>query len=540
MMIYRVFVVLLTALLIGGCGKKRRDRASRLAERAEYGGTVIYAKAGPPITLDPALTIESESSIVLGSIFDGLVEQRAGKIAIDPALAYRWEISDDGTQYTFYLRPDVMFHDGTPCNAQAVVFSFQRQADKTHPYHLPGADFGSWNNFGMDDLWGGIEALNDTVVRIKLHHSDATFMTILSNQNFAIVSPTAMAKYGADFARHPVGTGAFRFVDWSEDNTVRLVANEKYYQGRPFIDSLIFVVVPDASERWQMLKNGDITMMQHPAISDMPEIEKTPDIKFARQPGLNVSYLSMNMKKPPFKDKRVREAIVLAIDRESLVKEVFGSAGRAAKNPMPPVLLGYNDEIRPTRYDPDRARRLLAEAGYPNGFKTTLWTMPITRDYMPDPNKASQIIQRQLKAVGIEVEIKTFPWAEYIEKVYKGEHDLVILGWTADIPDPDNFFSPFWIPTPNVASNSSNISGYTSPEMTRLINEGKTTVDPLERSKIYKQACALFNEDLPWFVIAHSVITIPMSDRVMNFQLHSTSVRKFNKLWLRNKDADKN
>lgn len=535
-MMYRWFVIVLAVLIIDGCGKKRRDRASRLAERAEYGGTVIYAKAGPPITLDPALTIESESSILIGSIFDGLVEQRAGKIAIDPALAYRWEISDDGREYTFYLHPDVAFHDGTPCNANAVVVSFQRQGDPKHPYHFAGSDFGSWTNFGMDKLWNGIEAVSDTVVRIRLHHADATFLTILSNQNFAVVSPAALEKYGSEFYRHPVGTGSFRFVSWTEDNTVTLVANENYYQGRPFIDSLIFKTILDPSERWRMLKTGSITMMQHPATADMPEIEKAPGIKFARQPGLNVSYLSMNMKRPLFQDKRVREAIVLAIDRESLVKEVFGSAGRSAKNPMPPVLLGYNDEIRPTPYDPDRARRLLAEAGYPNGFKTTLWTMPITRDYMPDPNKAAQRIQRNLKAVGIDVEIKTFPWAQYIEKVYKGEHDLVILGWTADIPDPDNFFSPFWIPTPNVQSNSSNISGYSSAEMTRLINEGKVTADPLERSKIYKQACAVFNEDLPWFVIAHSIITIPMSDRVMNFQLHSTSVRKFHKLWLRSKD----
>jgi peptide/nickel transport system substrate-binding protein len=535
-MMYRWFVIALAVLMIDGCGRKRRDRASRLAERAEYGGTVVYAKAGPPITLDPALTIESESSILIGSMFDGLVEQRAGKIAIDPALAYRWEISDDGREYTFYLHSNVTFHDGTPFNASAVVASFQRQGDPKHPYHFPGADFGSWTNFGLDKLWNGIDALNDTVVRIRLHHADATFLTILSNQNFAVVSPAALEKFGSDFYRNPVGTGAFRFVSWAEDHTVTLVANENYYQGRPFIDSLIFKTVPDPSERWQMLKNGSITMMQHPAVSDMTEIEKTPGIKFARQPGLNVSYLSMNMKRPLFQDKRVREAIVLAIDRESLVKEVFGSAGRAAKNPLPPVLLGYNDEIRPTPYDPDRARRLLTEAGYPNGFKTTLWTMPITRDYMPDPNKAAQRIQRNLKAVGIDVEIKTFPWAQYIEKVYKGEHDLVILGWTADIPDPDNFFSPFWIPTPNVQSNSSNISGYSSAEMTRLINEGKVTPDPLERSKIYKQACAVFNEDLPWFVIAHSVITIPMSDRVMNFQLHSTSVRKFHKLWLRSKD----
>ncbi len=525
-------------MLIAGCGRKKRDRSSLLEDRAEYGGTVLYAKAGPPITLDPALAVESESSIILSSIFDGLVLQRAGKIAIDPGLAYRWEVLEDGRLYRFYLHQGVHFHDGTPFNAQAVVFTFQRQADKNHPFHWSEADFGSWTNFGLTELWEGIEAVNDSVVEMRIKHADATFLTILSNQNFAIVSPTAMEKTGREFYRNPVGTGAFRLVSWDADNTVRLSGNEEYYQGKPFLDSLIFKVVPDAHARWEMLKTGAVHMIQHPATADLPEIEKTKGIKFARQPGLNVSYLTMNVRNPIFQDRRVRQAVVYAIDREGLVKDVFGSTGRAAKNPLPPIMPGYNDEIRPTPYDPDRSRRLLAEAGYPNGFRMTLWTMPITRDYMPDPEKAGARIQKNLKAAGIDVEVKTVEWRQYIDKLYRGQHDLAILGWTADIPDPDNFFSPFWMPVSGIQSNSTNISGYTSESMTRLIQEGRQTVDPDKRSKIYKELCEVFNEDLPWFVIAHSVITIPMSDRVMNFQLHSTSVRRFNKIWLRKESEE--
>ncbi|MBX7151633.1 ABC transporter substrate-binding protein [bacterium] len=528
----RYILTLTCGLILIACGKS--DKKELTGEiKPQYGGTLIYAKSGPPLTLDPALTKETESSVVLANLFDGLVAQRAGKTAIDPGLAHSWEISKDGLVYTFHLRSGVTFHNGEPLTAAAVIFSFERQGNPKHPFYWKDADYSSWKGFEMTKLIKFLRAINDSTVEITLNNPDATFLNILSHHVCLIVSPSALQQYGKDFYKHPVGTGPFRFASWNDDGDIVLLANGNYWNGRPYIDTLVMRSVPDAHQRWELLKAGAIDMMAAPSETDMAEIEKTPGIKFSKQPGLNISYLAMNMKKKPFTDARVRQAIVLAIDREKLVEEVFKAFGRSAKNPIPPMLIGYNDEIRPTPYDPAKARQLLTDAGFPNGFKTTLWTMPLTREYMPDPSKAATLIQKYLKDVGIEVTIQTFPWSEYLEKTYGGQHDMAIIGWVADVPDPDNFFYPLLDKSVAEKLPSSNIAFYSDNEMHQLILTGKSTADALERSNAYKKACEVFNRDLPWFTIAHSVTIVPMKEMVMDFQLHSTSVRKFNKLWLK-------
>lgn len=282
-----------------------------------------------------------------------------------------------------------------------------------------------------------------------------------------------------------------------------------------------------------MLKSGAINMMGVPDQSDITEIENTAGIKYSKQPGLNISYLAMNTSKKPFDNPKVREAIVLAIDRDKLVEKVFAQLGRSAKNPIPPSVLGYNEEIRFTLHDPAKARQLLAEAGLPNGFKCSLWTMPIVREYMPNGKLAAEIIQADLKEVGIETDIVMYSWDEFLRRRGNGEHDLTIAGWVGDAPDPHFFFYPLLDKSIAERKPSTNAAFYTGEAMHQLILKGKATSDPVERSSIYKKACEVFNKDLPWFTIAHSVTIVPMKENVMDFQLHSSSVRKFNKVWLK-------
>lgn len=520
-------------ILLLGCGKSdQRTEASSDELKPQYGGTFIYAKNGPPLTLDPALTKETESTVVVDNIFDALVQQRAGKIAIDPCLAKSWEISKDGKTYTFHLRTGVTFHDGSPFNADAVIFSFQRQGDPKHPFHGK-ADFDFWRSFNMDNIIKSIKALNDSTVEFNLTSPDATFLNILSMNFLQIVSPDAMTKYGADAYRNPIGTGAFKFVSWNDDGSVVTVANENYWNGRPYVDTLIFKPIPDARQRWQALKTGTVSMMSVPDQADIDEIQNTAGVKVSQQPGVNVAYLAMNMNKKPFDDLRVRQAIVYAIDREKLVKTVLSQMGRPAKNPIPPNLLGYNDEIRFTPFDPDKAIQLLAEAGFPNGFKCALWTLPVTREYMPNGKLAAEIIQADLKAVGIETEIFIPNFQEYLARRGNGEHELIISGWVGDVPDPHFFFYPLLDKSSAEQRPSNNAAFYKSEEMHELIVKGKETFDPLERSNIYKKACEVFNRDLPWFTIDHAVAVLPMRDNVMNYLMHASSVRKFDKVWFK-------
>ncbi len=520
-----------TLLCFSGCGKTDKKTDGVDLSKPQYGGTLIYAKSGPPLTLDPALSKETESSVVIANIFEGLVEQRAGRSGIDPCMAKSWVISENGLEYTFTLRPGLTFHDGTPVNAEAVVFSFESQYNDKHPFFSEGRDY-AWKLFNLKTVVKSVTAVNDSAIRFTLLKPDATFLSILTLNSMAVISPSAMKKYGKEFYKNPVGAGPFVYQSWIGDGTVALTAFEKYWNGRPYLDTLILLPVADAHARWEKLKNGEVNIMGVPDKADMPEIENTQGIRIVKQPGLNIAYMAMNMRKKPFDDIRVRKAVVLAIDRDKLVQTVYGNFGRPAKNPIPHVLTGYNNEISATPFDPNESKKLLAEAGFSNGFKTTLWTMPISREYMPEPNKAAKMIQSDLKNVGIETEIITFPWHTYLEKIYLSQHDMAIVGWIADIPDPDNFFYPLLGKDVTKNLPSTNIAFYTSEDMNAFIMKGRSEADPMERSAIYKKACAQFNKDLPWFIIAHANSIVPMKDNVINFQLHSTAIRKFKTVWI--------
>jgi peptide/nickel transport system substrate-binding protein len=523
-----VSVVLLT---LNSCGKSEQ-KTDVDESKPKFGGTLVYTKNSPPVTLDPALTTETESTIPCDNIFDPLVQLKLGKTGIAPALAKSWDISPDGLIYTFHLRTGVAFHDGTPFNAKAVLFTFNRQRDPKHPFHQGGDKFEYWKNFSMNEMIRDIKAVNDSTVQFTLSSANSTFLYILTMQFTAIVSPDGMKKWGKDFYKHPIGTGAFKVLSWESDDNLVLAANPDYWDGRPYLDTLIFKAQNHSDERIAGLLSGAYDMIESPTPEKISELENNKRLKLFKQPGVNIAYMAMNMNKKPFSDERIRKAVVYAINREKLVEKVFGEFGRPAKNPIPPMLLGYNEEIRFTPYDTDKAKQLLSEAGFPNGFKTKLWTMPISREYMPSGKEAAELIQQDLKTVGIETEIVTYPWHEYLERLYKGEHDMAIMGWIADIPDPDNFFYPLLDKTVAEIVPSNNIAFYKGEEMHQLLLKGKTTTDLVERGKIYKDACALFNRDLPWFTIAHSVVIVPMRSEVMNFQPYASYARKFNSVWL--------
>lgn len=518
-------IACLTLTVALSCGTKQDQGDGEEDLKPVYGGTFVYGKNGPPLTLDAAKTRETESSIIVGNVFDGLVQQRAGRIAIDPALATRWDISDDGKTYTFHLRQGVQFHDGTPFNADAVVFTFERQKDAK-------GDFEYWHNLNMEELVKEIKSVNDSTVRIQLTQADATFLNVLSLNFLFIVSPDAVKKYGEDFSRHPVGTGPFRFVSWNEDGTVITVANEHFWHGRPYLDTLIFKPVRNAMDRWNQLKNNEITMIGAPDKSFVDDIMREAGITTMKQHGVNVAYMSMNMRKKPFDNLKVRQAVVYAINREDLVRRVYGQFGRPAKNPIPPVLLGYNEEIRYSPYDPEKSKQLLAEAGYANGFKCNLYTMTIFRDYMPDGVLAGTIVQEYLKAVGIQADTVLRDWQTFLSERGNGKHDLAIGGWIGDAPDPHFFFHFLLDKTALQSLPTNNNAFYASDVMHDLIEKAKITVDPVERSNLYKQACVVFNEDLPWFTIAHALNMVVMRKSVTNFQMHASSTRRFDKVWL--------
>lgn len=493
-----------------------------------FGGTLIFGRGGDSVTLDPAHAVDGESFKIADNVFDTLVRYRLGSTEIEPALAKSWIISDDGLTYTFRLRAGVLFHDGAPLNAGAVVFSLLRQFDVQHPFHKTGGRYLYWDAMGMSDIVSGVEALDGLTVRITLKRPEAPFLANLGMNFAAVVSPAAVKKYGAAFGSHPVGSGPFIFERWRKDDRIVLRANPAYWEGRPYLDRVMFRSIPDNSVRYLELRTGAIAMMDFPNPDDLPLIERDPKLKLLTQAGMNVGYLAMNVRRPPFDNPLVRRAVNHAINKQALIELVYAGRAQAAVNPLPPVVWGYADGVTPYAYDPDRARQLLAEAGLPDGFRTTLWTMSAPRPYLPDGLKAAEAIRADLSKVGIEARIVSYEWGTYLAKTRNGEHDMCLLGWTGDNGDPDNFLFILFDKTSNA-----NVAFYRNDALQELLLRAKREGSRAERERLYRRAQEIIHRDAPWAPLAHAVQVIAARRRVEGFVLEPTGKRRLYRTWLR-------
>jgi ABC-type transport system substrate-binding protein len=524
-----VLVLAAAGLIFATGSQEESGGAAMTSDGPQEGGVLVFARSGDSVGLDPARETDGESFYGSTQIFDTLVEFVPGTTEIQPALAESWEISDDNLEFTFHLREGVEFHDGTPFNADAVKFSFDRQFVESHPYN----DLGPWQYWGymdMSSIVDRIEVVDDYTVKFYLQRVEAPFLANLAMDFAAIVSPAAVEQYGAEFKNNPVGTGPFAFVSWTKDDNIVLDANKDYWGEGPYLDRLILRVIPDATARYLALKNGEVDVIDFPSAEDLEEMEADANIELIQQPGLNVGYLAMNTEKAPFDDVRVRRAFNYAVDRQAIIDAVYGSAGQVAKNPLPPTMWGYNDDIEPYEYDPEKARELLAEAGLADGFETDLWAMPVARPYNPNARRIGEIIQSDLADIGVTAEIVSFDWGTYLDKVDAGEHMTAMLGWTGDNGDPDNFL--FVLLSAAAADAGGNIAFWRNEEFNELIIEAKQTFDQDRRAELYEQAQVIFHEEAPWVTLAHSVVTVPVLTTVRNFVIYPTGKRVFQRVWL--------
>lgn len=527
-----VLLLSVSSVFASSQNESTEDSSTEMSvEDSKFGGVLVFARSGDSVGLDPGRETDGESFYGSRQVYDTLVEFVPGETAIRPALAESWSFSDDGLTATFKLRAGVMFHDGTPFNADAVVYSFERQFVESHPAY----EFGPWKYWGYMDMTNIIEsvtATDDLTVVFKLKKKEAPFIANLAMDFAAIVSPTAGEKYGADLASNPVGTGPFKFISWIKDDSIIYERNADYWGGDVYLDRLILKVIPDATARWLALQKGEVDIIDFPSPEDLEEMKVTEGIKVVQQEGLNVGYLALNNEKAPYDNKLVRQAMNYAIDRDEIVAGVYGAAGKPAKNPLPPTMWSYNDDIEAYPYDLEKAKALLAEAGYADGFKTEIWAMPVARPYNPNGKKVAEIMQAQLAKVGIEVEIISYEWGTYLDKTDMGEHQAAMLGWTGDNGDPDNFL---WVLLSESAAEkpAGNIAFWKNSEFTALCAQAKEEMDPAKRTELYEQAQVIFHEEAPWVPIAHSIVSEPMKESVMDFVLYPTGSRVFQNVWIK-------
>jgi dipeptide transport system substrate-binding protein len=491
--------------------------------------TLVYCSEGSPEGFNPSLyTAGTTFDASSRQVFNRLVEFDRGTTNIVPALAESWDVSDDGLTYTFNLRRGVQFQstkDFTPSrnfNADDVIYSFERQRDPEHPYHkVSGGQYEYFQAMDMPGLIKEVKKVDEYTVQFILNKPEAPFVANMAMDFASVLSAEyadQMMKAGTpeQVDLNPVGTGPFQVVAYQKDAVIRYKAHPGYWQGKAPIDDLIFAITPDASVRWQKLQAGECHVMPYPNPADLEAMAAHDEINLMQQEGLNVGYLAFNTQKEPFGDKRVRQALNMAVNKQAIIDVVFQGAGKAAKNPIPPTIWSYNDAVKDYPYDPEKAKALLAEAGVTD-LKTNIWAMPVQRPYNPNAKRMAELIQADWAKVGVEAEIVSFEWGEYLKRSKEGEHETLLLGWTGDNGDPDNFL--YVLLGCEAAEAGANRARWCNEEFNNLLLQAKQTADVAKRTELYEEAQVVFKEEAPWVTIAHSVVFKPIRKEVKDFRI---------------------
>lgn len=506
-------LLLLVALVLAACGGGNNDgnnssndadnSNNNVAADESDGGVLVFGRGGDSTSLDPSRTTEGETFKVTKNIFETIVDFEDGGTEIVPGLAHDWEVSDDGLTYTFELEEGVQFHDGTDFNADAVVKNFERWSagdEATFPYYAS-----MFGGFGDDEshVIESVEADGDTTVTFTLKRPQAPFLKNLAMDMFAISSPEAFESMDDDeYEQNPVGTGPFTFVEWKRNDSITIEKNDNYWkEGLPKLDRVVFRSIPDNSARLNALTSGEIDLADGINPSDGQQVEDNPDLQLIERPSMNVGYLGLTVTREPFDNKLVRQAMNHAIDKQGIIDAFFEGRADIAVNPMPPSIEGYNEDIPGYDYDPEKAKELLEEAGYGDGFEMELWAMPVPRPYMPDGQKVAELMQKNLADVGIEAKIVSHEWATYLDLAEQGEADAFMLGWTGDNGDPDNFLYVL-LDEDNIGSN--NYTFFKNDDMHDLFIDAQTEIDQDKRNEMYKEAQEIIYEEAPWVPLAHS------------------------------------
>jgi len=530
-----VLISLVFTLGLTGCGSSDEPAPATPAEEKT---TLIFGRGGDSVSLDPANVTDGESLNVTTNIFDTLINYAEGTTDLVPGLATSWESSEDGLVWTFQLLEGVKFHDGTDFNADAVVFNFNRWMDPAHPSHqgdFPyyGYMFGGYKG-DEGHVISEVVATGDYTVEFRLNFPQGPFLSNVAMAAFGIASPTAVEQWGEAFGEHPVGTGAFVFGEWVRNDKVVLNKNPEYYQeGLPKLEQLIFKSIPDNSARFIALQSGEIDLMDGANPNDVTTAEANADLNVWLRPSMNVGYLAFNTQKEPFDDPKVRQALNMAVDKQGLIDAFYNGLAEPAKNPLPPQLWGYNDDIVDYEYDLEKAKALLAEAGYPDGFETEFWYMPVPRPYIPQGKKIAEAMQADFAKIGVTTTLRTEEWGTYLDLTGKGEHTMAFLGWTGDNGDPDNFIYVLLDQDNARIPDAGNIAFYKNDELHDILIEAQQASDIAVRTALYEEAQVIIHEDAPWIPLVHSTPPIIGKNNLADYVPHPTGTDKFAQVYFK-------
>lgn len=492
--------------------------------------TLVYCSEGSPEGWNPMLFTTGTTFDANRPIYQQLVTFKPGTTEVIPQLATSWDISPDGLTYTFHLRHDVkwqsnqLFKPTREFNADDVIFSFHRQWKQSSPYYqVSGGHYPYFGDMKLDTLLKSVDKVDDYTVKFTLNQPQAPFLADMA-MDFATIQSGEYAELLVKMGKQeqidqqPIGTGPFELLQYQKDATIRYRPFPDYWGSKPKLTGLVFSINTDPAVRLAKLRANECQAMAFPLISDVPSIKSDPKLQLLQQPGLNIGYLAFNNQKKPFTDLRVREAINMAIDKDAILKAVYQGAGIVAKNLIPPTMWSWDSAMQDYPHDPQKAKQLLAEAGFPDGFETTLWAMPVQRPYNPDAKRIAELMQADLAKIGVRVKIVSYEWGEYIKRVQNGEHDMAELGWTGDNGDPDNFLFTL-LSCAAARPGGGNVAKWCNKDFDALVTKARQTISKPERTKLYEQAQQIFHDQVPWVPIAHSVVYQPVSKKVTGFKI---------------------
>ncbi|OPY57021.1 MAG: Heme-binding protein A precursor [Pelotomaculum sp. PtaU1.Bin035] len=485
------------------------------------GDTLIYAREKDSITLDPVLSQDEESNKVISNIFEGLVRFKPGTTEIEPCLAEAWRVSSDGREWTFYLRKNVQFHDGTPFNSEAVKFNVERQMPPQRTENMAYSLFA----FGVIDK---VITPDTYTVKFFLKYPYAPFLHNLAMPTTApIVSPAAVTALGETFGSKPVGTGPFKYIRWKKGKYIILEANRDYWGKQPEFKKLAFTVVKNSRIRSLALKMGLADIVDGLTPSDTRFLEQS-NFPIIKKPGLDLDYLGFFTDKKPFDNPAARRAVSMSIDREQIMADLFQYASYEANGPLPPGVLGYDPSTKLLPYDPAGAKEILALNGL-SGEKITIITYLNSRIYNPaGGEKLAAALQTDLARIGFDVEIKAYPWQQYKEALYKEEGNAFLYGWISDNGDPDNFL--YTLLSSSQIKSGLNIARYQNNDVDQLLVKAQQETEPLLREELYHKATKIIIQDAPWVFLNHSLSLAAASPGIDGFIPLSTGCIPLNNL----------
>lgn len=496
------------ALSLAACGGNQENNGSGGGTAGGYKNTLTWAQGADVTSLDPHQGKETPAVQVNTQIFDTLVTVDPETNEVVPQIAESWEQTDDQT-YVFKIREGIKFHDGSDLTAEDVKFSLDRARNSAAVSYIV--------NFIEE-----VTVDDDHTVTVK---TTAPYAPTLRNLAipFAAIVPKAVVEADENaFIQNPVGSGPYKFVEWNHGDHVTLKAFDDYYAGKPETENLIMKVIPETSQRTIALETGEVDLAYDLAVNDIPKVNSDDKLTVYEIPSLTCWYVSVNMNKKPFDNPKVREAMSMAIDRQTIIDTINAGSGQTADAIIAPAVFGYYS-TGVKEYNPTKAKELLAEAGYPNGFSTTLWV-----NDNQSRIEMCQAMQAMLLEVGVQCNLEVLEFGSFISRTTAGDHDLAYFGWTTSSGDAD--YSYYSLEHSTQQGAAGNRSFLADPDVDKLIEEARSNTNEEERKELYKELAIKLDEINNNIPVYYSSINVGANKKVEGFVMDANGYHSLEKV----------